>query len=99
MAEMFEKLKPTDASSQYNIACLRAIAAAVTRAGDKSETAAKDAAAEADRAMAWLKQAVAAGFRDVNLMKTDKDLDALRERKDFQKLLADLEADQGQDKK
>jgi len=35
---------------------------------------------------------VAAGFKDINLMKTDKDLDALRDREDFKKLLADLEA-------
>ena len=69
------------------------------RASDKSETAAKDAAAEADRAMAWLKQAVAAGFKDADLMKPDKDLDALRDREDFQKLLADLEADQEKQKR
>ena len=49
--------------------------------------------------MAWLKQALAAGYKDAKLMKTDKDLDALRDRKDFQKLLADLEADKEKQKK
>ena len=91
MAEMFEKLQPPDPESRYNLACLRAIIATILRAVDKSEGAAKDAAAEADRAMVWLKQAVAAGFKDINLMKTDKDLDALRDREDFKKLLAELE--------
>ena len=44
--------------------------------------------------MAWLKQAVAAGYSNVENMKTDKDLDFLRDRTDFQRLLADLEAEQ-----
>ncbi len=92
-AEMLEKLKPTDPTSLYNMACVRAVTAAVARASDKSDSAAKDAAADAERAMAWLKQAVAAGFRDINLMRTDKDLDALRDREDFKKLLTGLDAE------
>ena len=99
MAEMFEKLKPPNAESRYNVACLRAILATILRAGDKSDAAIKDATAEADRAMAWLKEAVATGFKDINLMKTDKDLDVLRDREDFKKLLAELEADQQKQKK
>jgi tetratricopeptide (TPR) repeat protein len=91
-AEMWEQLKRTDAGSLYGAARLRAVTAAVLRANDKSEKAAKEAAAEADRAMAWLKQAVAAGHKDAAPMKQDKDLDALRDRPDFKKLLADLEA-------
>ena len=78
---------------------MRAVTAAVIRASDKSETATQDAAAEADRAMAWLKQAVAAGYNDAEHMKTDADLDALRDREDFQKLLADLEANKEKEKK
>lgn len=42
--------------------------------------------------MAWLKQAVAGGYKDVAHMKMDKDLDALRQREDFNDLLAGLEA-------
>ena len=41
--------------------------------------------------MEWLKQAVAAGFKDAAQMKKDKDLDAFRDREDFKKLLAELE--------
>jgi len=92
-AEMWDQLKRTDSESLYNAACFRAITAAVFRANAKSEKGTKDAAAEADRAVAWLKQAVAAGYKDVANMKKDKDLDELRGREDFKKLMAKLEAD------
>ncbi len=94
-AEMAEKLNPTDAICLYNIACMRSVTAAVIRANDQSETAAVTAAAEADRAMAWLNQAVAAGYRNVKHIKTDKDLDVLRDRTDFQRLLGDLQPRRG----
>jgi len=91
-AELWEKLRRTDPRSLYNAACYRAVTAAVLRASDKSRAAAQEARAEADRAMAWLQQAIAAGYDNVALMKKDSDLDALRDRADFQKLLAEQEA-------
>jgi hypothetical protein len=42
--------------------------------------------------MAWLTKAVAAGFKDRAHMEKDADLDALRQRDDFQKLLQSLPA-------
>ena len=45
---------------------------------------------QADLAMAWLHKAVEAGYDNVEHMKTDADLNALRERDDFKKLLEDL---------
>ena len=48
------------------------------------ETAVKEVHAEADRARPWLKQAVAAGFNDVALMKKDMDIDSPSVRDDFQ---------------
>jgi len=45
----------------------------------------------ADRAMALLRQAVTRGFKDAAHMKKDPDLQPLRAREDFKKLLADLE--------
>jgi hypothetical protein len=51
-----------------------------------------DHAKQAHLAVTLLQQAVDAGFRDVDLLKTDKDLDALRDRPDFKKLLGWLEA-------
>ena len=91
-AEFWEKLRRTDPRSLYNAACYRAVTAGVGRASDKSPAAAQEARAEADRAMTWLKQAIAAGYDNVALMKKDSDLDALRDRADFQKLLAEQEA-------
>jgi serine/threonine protein kinase/tetratricopeptide (TPR) repeat protein len=90
-AEMWEGLKRTDAVSLYNAACLRAVTAAVFRAADDCPAGVAEADAEADRAMAWLKQAVAAGYKDAEHMRKDTDLDALRGRADFMELVAVLE--------
>jgi len=46
----------------------------------------------AKRAIALLRQAVAKGYQDAEHMKNDHDLKALRERDDFKKLVAELEA-------
>jgi len=43
-------------------------------------------------AMEALKRAIAAGYNDIASMKKDSDLDALRDREDFKKLFAELEA-------
>jgi len=91
-AAMWEKLKRTDLDSLYKAACFRAVSAAVLRAADKSVSTAHQADAEADRGMAWLKQAIAAGYKDAAHMKQDKDLDSLHAREDFKKLVAELEA-------
>jgi hypothetical protein len=40
--------------------------------------------------MAWLKQAVAAGYKNTAHLKQDKDLDALRDRTDFTTLVTTL---------
>ncbi len=94
-AEMWEGLERTDAASLYNAACFRAVTAAVLRAAAKPA----EADAEAGRAMAWLRQAVAAGYKDAAHLREDGDLDALRGRDDFRKLLAGLEAGAGEDRK
>jgi tetratricopeptide (TPR) repeat protein len=91
-AEMWEKLRRRDANSLYNAARFRAVTAKVLRATDPSPDAATQADAEADRAMAWLRQAVAAGYKNVAHMAKDTDLDALRDRADFRALLAELGA-------
>ena len=73
-----------DADGLYTAARMRAVTAAVLRTADKSA----QAEAEADRAMAWLGQAVAARHTDRARLKQDRDLGALRERADFAKLVA-----------
>jgi tetratricopeptide (TPR) repeat protein/serine/threonine protein kinase len=45
----------------------------------------------ANQALATLRQAIEGGYRDVNLLKTDKLFDPLRERDEFRRLLASLE--------
>ncbi|HZY87294.1 MAG TPA: serine/threonine-protein kinase [Gemmataceae bacterium] len=98
-AELWEKQQRTDAHSLYKAAVCRAVTAAVLRATDTSPTAAKEAAAEANRAMAWLRQAVKEGYKDVAFIKKDTDLDALRDRADFQELLGQLQARSSKDRK
>jgi hypothetical protein len=90
-AEMWEGLKRGDADSLYAAARMRAVTAAVFRAADTSPAGGAQAAAEAERAMAWLKQAVAAGYKNAARVKQDKDLDALRERADFTSLVTTLQ--------
>jgi tetratricopeptide (TPR) repeat protein len=89
--EMWESLKRADADSLYNAARMRAVTAGVCRAADTSPAGAKQAVAEADRAVGWLKQAVAAGYKDAARLKRDRDLDALRGRADFARLVTTLE--------
>jgi serine/threonine protein kinase/tetratricopeptide (TPR) repeat protein len=91
-SEMWEKLKRTDPNSLYDAACMRAVTAAVVRTVDTSPAGGKQADAEADRATAWLKQALAAGFKDATRVMQDKDFDALRDRADFTKLVTQLQA-------
>jgi serine/threonine protein kinase/tetratricopeptide (TPR) repeat protein len=69
----------------YDAACGYALCAPLA---DKPETKEKYAA----RAVALLRQAVARGYKDAAEMKGDTDLDALKKRDDFKKLVADLEA-------
>jgi serine/threonine protein kinase/Tfp pilus assembly protein PilF len=90
-AEMWEALSRSDADGLYTAARMRAVTAAMLKA-TPGAAAARLSAEEADRAMAWLTKAVAAGYKDVEYMKADKDLDILRDRKGFQMLLADRAA-------
>jgi tetratricopeptide (TPR) repeat protein len=87
---------PDDPKNLYNAAC--AYALCVTAVGPGKTTgqlsAEEKAARErcAARAVAVLREAVAKGYKDAAHMKQDGDLDALRDRDDFKKLLAELEA-------
>jgi tetratricopeptide (TPR) repeat protein len=73
---------PDTLNTIYNIACVHALMI------PKSS----DPAREADLAMEWLRKAVAAGYKNLAHMKQDTDLDPLRKRDDFQKLMTELEA-------
>ena len=92
-AEMWEKLNRTDADSLYNAACYRSVTAGV-QAKTPEADAAKLAKDDADRAMEWLLKAVQAGYKEAAHMNEDTDLDPLRERDDFKKLLQSLDEEQ-----
>ena len=91
-AELWEKQERTDANSLYQAAVCRAVTAAVLARSTPADAhvlrLAKD---EADRAMAWLHKAVAAGYPNSLELSTSPDLNILRDRADFKMLLADLE--------
>jgi tetratricopeptide (TPR) repeat protein len=88
--EILEQLPTLDPVNRYNLACGYArLAAIATLLGSGANAA--QGRAEAERAMQWLHRAVAAGYRNVALMRMDHDLDALRSRPDFQALIMDLE--------
>jgi tetratricopeptide (TPR) repeat protein len=92
-AAMWERLDRKDADSLYGAACFRAITAAVFRSKSSQADGARQAGIEADRAMAWLWKAVAAGYDTPQYlahMTRDPDLDALRDRDVFRRLLAGL---------
>jgi tetratricopeptide (TPR) repeat protein len=73
---------PDTLLSVYNIACCHSLW--IPKASDHVK--------QADFAMEWLRKAVAAGFKNVDLIRQDSDLDALRDREDFKKLVAEVEA-------
>jgi tetratricopeptide (TPR) repeat protein len=85
VAEVEELTKTTKwtALQCYNFACVYAVASGKL-AGKKPEYA--------DRAMTLLNRAVKSGYNNAAHMAKDTDLDPLRSREDFQKLLADLSA-------
>jgi len=72
----------------YNAACLYAICAGADRSGPDTARLAKECA---DEALTLLQHAVAKGYKNAGHMKQDQDLAALRQRPDFQKLLAEME--------
>ena len=71
------------AGAWYSFACIHAVAS--SKSADKKQE-------HADRAMELLHKAVKMGYNDAAHLAKDKDLDVLRQRDDFKKLLAELEA-------
>jgi tetratricopeptide (TPR) repeat protein len=81
------------AGGVYAAACFLARCVPLAE-GDSKLTASQRqerAQAYANRAVATLRQAVQNGYKDAAHMKTDTDLDPLRSREDFQKLVKELE--------
>jgi eukaryotic-like serine/threonine-protein kinase len=77
------------AEELYDAACIYATSTPlVSDDGPRAE-------AYAVRAVQLLRQAAAKGFKDLEHIKTDQDLDALRSREDFQQYIKELEVQSG----
>jgi hypothetical protein len=81
---------PADA---YDAACYLSLCVPIVAKHDKLDATQRKEAAQfyGDAAMKLLRDAVSKGYKDVAHMKKDTDLDPLRQRDDFQKLVAELE--------
>ena len=79
--------------NHYNIACVFAVSSAAAENDGKLAPADRTRlkAQYADRAMDFLRQAVAEGYQDTSMLKGDPDLASLRSREDFQKLVREME--------
>jgi tetratricopeptide (TPR) repeat protein len=84
-AEQLVRDKVPNAGTLYDTACVYALCAKA--AGEDRP----QAEAYAVRAVALLRQAVGRGYKDIEHLKKDTDLDAVRLRADFRRLLAELE--------
>jgi hypothetical protein len=79
--------------NHYNIACVFAVSSAAAEKDGKLAPSDRSRlkAQYADRAMDFLRQAVALGYQDIAVLKGDPELATLRSREDFQKLFREVE--------
>src|SRR5262249_52430452 len=76
----------------YYAACFLSLCVPIVAKHDKLDATQRKEAAQlyGDAAMKLLRDAVSKGYKDLAHMKKDADLDPLRQREDFQKLIAEL---------
>jgi serine/threonine-protein kinase len=89
------------ATDAYNAACLLAQCGPLAQKDAKLAQPKRKELAQSytDKAIALLRQAVAKGYKDAVDIKKNKDLDPLRSRQDFQKIVSGLEQAAPADKK
>jgi tetratricopeptide (TPR) repeat protein len=86
---LYGETKRPEPQHMFLMACCHAgLAGLAGRPG--AEVSAAEGIAQAERAMAVLRHAVAAGYRNPDAYKTESGLDPLRSRADFQTLIMDL---------
>jgi serine/threonine protein kinase len=89
--ERYERLSLKTPRDRYDIACAHArLAFLIGAEPGPSQSPPAEAPRHVDLAMAALRQAIEGGYRDVQTILSDNDLDSLRSRPDFQQLIADL---------
>jgi serine/threonine-protein kinase len=88
--EIYERL--SSVSAKYNLGCVESRLSELAQFDPAGGTGGGGAEREAhaERAIAALRRAVASGFRHLDLMRSDPDLDPLRTRHNFKMLLMDL---------
>jgi tetratricopeptide (TPR) repeat protein len=86
---LYDGLKSPDGEQTIFRACCHAGLSALAGRPDSGVSAA-EGLAESDRAMTWLRRAVAAGQRNPDTYRTESALDPLRNRPDFRLLMMDL---------
>ncbi|HMC63757.1 MAG TPA: tetratricopeptide repeat-containing serine/threonine-protein kinase [Gemmataceae bacterium] len=93
IAAELPRLYPQDANTFYNAACLLSRCALLAEKDSQlPESKRRELASSyGDRALEQLRTAVKKGFKDVKQLKKDTDLDPLRPRAEFQKLVEELE--------
>jgi serine/threonine protein kinase/tetratricopeptide (TPR) repeat protein len=91
---VMEKLPQADGEDLYNLAGVRAQLSCLAGSGRAPLTASEQAQRleHLDQAMDALRKAIASGYGDLAKLKKDTILDPLRDRDDFHKLVADVEA-------
>jgi eukaryotic-like serine/threonine-protein kinase len=89
MCEELARVRPENANDTYDAASVVSLAVRVARNDPKLTQAERNAAAAAhgDQAIALLERAVATGFKDFEFLKTDPDLEAIREHPGFKEVL------------
>jgi serine/threonine-protein kinase len=92
-AETLRDLGWDPAGNAYDAACGLALCIPLVEKDPQADAGRRHQQAQfyGDQALAMLRTAVAKGYQDAAHMRKDKDLDPLRGRDDFQKLLAELE--------
>jgi hypothetical protein len=92
-AETCRDLGWDPAGDTYDAACSLSLCVPIVAKHDKLDDKRRKEAAQfySDAAMKLLREAVSKGYKDVAHMKKDTDLDPLRQREDFKKLIAELE--------
>src|SRR5262249_29557494 len=90
-----EAIRPEGRSSAgtlFNLACVYGLCAAASGKDPKFSSNERHGRANgyATQAIELLKQAIAKGYKNVDAIKTDSDLDCLRGRDDFKQVIAEL---------
>jgi serine/threonine-protein kinase len=86
---LLERLPTRSPVDCFNLTCFHARLAGISGLPGSGLSAA-EGQAEADKAMSWLRRAIAGGFRNLMVLRTESDFDPLRSRPDFEHLIMDL---------